>query len=322
MTAIRVHTHGGPEVLTLEEVPVPEPGQGEVRVKIAAIGVNFIDTYKRSGAYQIPLPAILGEEASGTVDALGPDVTEFHVGQHVAYASVQGAYAEYAVVPAAKLVPVPEHVDLRQAAAVMLQGMTAHYLSHSTFPLRAGHTALVHAVGGGVGQLLTQMAKRQGARVIGTVSNEEKAQLARAAGANDIIFYTRDDFETETKRLTNGAGVDVVYDSVGKDTFDKSLNCLKPRGYLVLYGQSSGAVAPINPQVLNAKGSLFLTRPTLAHYILTREELLWRADDLFNWIDAGQLKVTIDKTFPLADATEAHRYLEARMTKGKVLLIP
>ncbi|MGZ3665891.1 MAG: quinone oxidoreductase family protein, partial [Ktedonobacterales bacterium] len=233
-----------------------------------------------------------------------------------------GAYAEYAVVPAARLVPVPEHVDLRQAAAVMLQGMTAHYLSHSTFPLRAGHTALVHAAGGGVGQLLTQMAKRQGARVIGTVSNEEKAQLARAAGADEIIFYTRDDFETETKRLTNGAGVDVVYDSVGKDTFDKSLNCLKPRGYLVLYGQSSGAVAPINPQVLNAKGSLFLTRPTLAHYILTREELLWRTDDLFNWIDAGQLKVTIDKTFPLADAAEAHRYLEARMTKGKVLLIP
>ncbi|MGZ3668094.1 MAG: quinone oxidoreductase family protein [Ktedonobacterales bacterium] len=322
MKAIRVHTHGGPEVLTLEEVPVPEPGQGEVRVKIAAIGVNFIDTYKRSGAYQIPLPAILGEEASGTVDALGPDVTEFHVGQHVAYASVQGAYAEYAVVPAAKLVPVPEHVDLRQAAAVMLQGMTAHYLSHSTFPLRAGHTALVHAAGGGVGQLLTQMAKRQGARVIGTVSNEEKAQLARAAGANDIIFYTRDDFETETKRLTNGAGVDVVYDSVGKDTFDKSLNCLKPRGYLVLYGQSSGPVAPINPQVLNAKGSLFLTRPTLAHYILTREELLWRAGDLFNWIGAGQLKVTIDKTFPLADAAEAHRYLEGRKTRGKVLLIP
>jgi NADPH:quinone reductase len=322
MKAIRVHTHGGPEVLTLDEIPVPEPGQGEVRVKIAAIGVNFIDTYKRSGAYQIPLPAILGEEASGTVDARGPGVTEFHVGQHVAYASVPGAYAEYAIVHASRLVPVPEHVDLRQAAAVMLQGMTAHYLSHSTFPLRAGHTALVHAAGGGVGQLLTQMAKRQGARVIGTASNEEKAQLARSAGADEIIYYTRDDFETETARLTNGEGVDVVYDSVGKDTFDKSLNCLKLRGYLVLYGQSSGAVAPVNPQVLNAKGSLFLTRPTLAHYIHTREELLWRSGDLFNWIDAVQLKVTIDKTFPLADAAEAHRYLEGRKTKGKVLLIP
>ncbi len=322
MKAIRVHAQGGPDVLTLDEIPVPEPGKGEVRVKIAAIGVNFIDTYKRAGAYQIPLPTTLGEEASGTVDALGPDVADFHIGQHVAYASVSGAYAEYAIVPAERLVSVPEHLDLQQAAAVMLQGMTAHYLTHSTFPLRTGQTALVHAAGGGVGQLLTQMAKRLGARVIGTVSNEEKARLARAAGADEIIFYTRDDFETETKRLTNGAGVDVVYDSVGKDTFDKSLNCLKPRGYLVLYGQSSGAVPPVNPQVLNAKGSLFLTRPTLGHYILTRGELLWRTDDLFNWIGAHQLNVTIDKTFPLAEAAEAHRYLEARKTQGKVLLIP
>lgn len=322
MKAVRVHSQGGPEVLSLDEIPIPEPGQGEVRVKIAAIGVNFIDTYKRAGAYQISLPSTLGEEASGTVDALGPGVTEFHPGQHVAYASVGGAYAEYAIVPASRLVPVPDHLDLRQAAAVMLQGMTAHYLALSTFPLHPGHTALVHAAGGGVGQLLTQIAKRQGARVIGTASNEEKAQLARAAGADEIIYYTRDDFETETKRLTNGAGVDVVYDSVGKDTFDKSLNCLKPRGYLVLYGQSSGAVAPLNPQVLNAKGSLFLTRPTLGHYILTRDELLHRSSDLFNWIGAGQLKVTIDKTFPLAEAAEAHRYLEGRKTQGKVLLIP
>ena len=322
MKAIRVHAQGGPEVLTLDEIPVPEPGPGEVRVKIAAIGVNFIDTYKRAGAYQIPLPSTLGEEASGTVDALGPGVTDFYTGQHVAYASVFGSYTEYTIVPASRLVPVPKHLDLQQAAAVMLQGMTAHYLSHSTFPLHAGHTALVHAAGGGVGQLLTQIAKRQGARVIGTISNEEKARLARAAGADDLIFYTRDDFEAETRRLTNGAGVDVVYDSVGKDTFDKSLNCLKPRGYLVLYGQSSGAVAPINPQVLNAKGSLFLTRPTLGHYILTRDELLWRTGDLFNWMGAGQLHVTIDKTFPLAEAAEAHRYLEGRKTQGKVLLIP
>ena len=322
MKAVRIHTHGGPEVLTLDEVPIPEPGQGEVRVKIAAIGVNFIDTYKRSGAYQISLPTTLGEEASGTVDALGPGVSDLHPGQHVAYAGVTGSYAEYAVVPAAMLVPVLEHVDLQLAAAAMLQGMTAHYLSHSTYPLKSGQTALVHAAGGGVGQLLTQMAKLHGARIIGTVSNDEKARLARDAGADEIIYYTRDDFETETKRLTNGAGVDVVYDSVGKDTFDKSLNCLRPRGYLVLYGQSSGAVAPVNPQVLNAKGSLFLTRPTLAHYILTRDELLWRANDLFSWIESGQLNVTIDKTFPLTEAAEAHRYLEGRQTKGKVLLIP
>src|SRR5512141_2882626 len=284
MKAIRVHQYGGLEALKLDDLPVPNPGVGEVRVKIEAIGVNFIDIYHRLGRYQGSLPLTLGQEAAGTVDAVGPEVVEVRPGDRVAYASVQGSYAEFAIAPAWRLVPIPAGVDTPQAAAVMLQGMTAHYLSHSTYPLKEGETALVHAAGGGTGQLLVQLAKRRGARVIGTVSTEEKAALAREAGADEIIFYTQTDFETEVKRLTDNAGVDVVYDSVGKDTFDKSLNCLRRRGYMVLFGASSGAVLPIDPQVLNARGSIFLTRPFLAHYTADRTELLGRVNDLFKWI--------------------------------------
>jgi NADPH2:quinone reductase len=322
MKAIRVHQFGGPEVLKYEEVPIPAPGAGEARVKLEAIGLNFIDTYQRTGAYKAALPFVLGQEGAGVVDAVGPGVTEVKVGDRVAYASVMGAYAEYAIVPAARLVPVPEGVSSQQAAAAILQGMTAHYLTHSTYPLKAGETALIHAAAGGLGHLAVQIAKMIGARVLGTVSTEEKARLAREAGADDVILYTQQDFEAETKRLTGGKGVDVVYDSVGKTTFDKSLNCLHPLGYMVLCGQSSGPVSPLDPQVLNQKGSLFLTRPTLAHYIPTREKLLWRANDLFQWVRQGKLKVRVDKTFPLAEAGKAQEYLASRQSKGKVLLVP
>ncbi len=322
MKTIRVHQFGGLEVLAQDEVQVPEPGEGEARVKIEAIGVNFIDIYHRIGRYQGTLPLTLGQEAAGIVDAVGPKVTDVKIGDRVAYASVQGSYAEYAIAPAWRLVPIPAGVDAQHAAAVMLQGMTAHYLTHSTYPLKVGETALVHAAGGGTGQLLVQIAKRCGARVIGTVSTDEKATLAREAGADEVINYTQTDFDVEVKRLTNNAGVDVVYDSVGKDTFDKSLNCLRRRGYMVLFGASSGAVAPLDPQTLNAKGSLFLTRPFLAHYTADRAELLSRVNDLFKWIAAGELKVRIDKTFPLSEAAEAHRYLEGRLSKGKILLTP
>ncbi|HLO17900.1 MAG TPA: quinone oxidoreductase [Anaerolineales bacterium] len=322
MKTVRVHQYGGLEVLKYEDVPVPEPGEGEARVKIEAIGVNFIDIYHRIGRYQGALPLTLGQEAAGTVDAVGPNVTDIKLGDRVVYASVQGAYAEYAIAPAWRLVPVPEGVSAQQATAVMIQGMTAHYLTFSTYPLQEGEIALVHAAGGGTGQLLVQIAKRRRAHVIGTVSTEEKALLAREAGADDIILYTQTDFEAEVKRLTNNMGVNVVYDSVGKDTFDKSLNCLRRRGYMVLFGASSGAVPPMDPQVLNVKGSLFLTRPFLAHYTANRAELLWRVNDLFSWIAAGELKVRIDETFPLAEAAEAHRYLEGRQAKGKILLIP
>lgn len=322
MKAVVIREIGPAEVLRMEDLPVPEPGPGEARVKIAAAGVNFIDTYQRSGQYPVALPYVPGVEAAGIVDAVGPDVDQVKPGDTVAYAMQPGAYAEYAVVPAWKLVPVPEAIELEQAAAVMLQGMTAHYLALSTFPLQPGHTALVHAAAGGVGTLLVQIAKRRGARVIGTVSTEEKAALARQLGADEVILYTQVDFEAEVKRLTDGRGVDVVYDSVGRDTFDKSLNCLRPRGYMVLYGQSSGAVPPIDPQILNARGSLFLTRPTLAHYAATRDELLWRAYDLFQWMTTGELKVRIDRSFPLANAADAHRYIEGRRTRGKILLIP
>jgi NADPH2:quinone reductase len=322
MKAVRVHQYGGLEALKMEDLPAPNPGAGEVRVKIEAIGVNFIDIYHRIGRYQGSLPLTLGQEAAGTVDAVGPNVKEVRPGDRVAYASVQGSYAEFAIVPAGRLIPVSAGVDLKQAAAVMLQGMTAHYLTHSTYPLKEGETALVHAAGGGTGQLLVQIAKRRGARVIGTASTEEKAALARAAGADEVIRYTQTDFEKEVKRLMNNTGVDVVYDSVGRDTFDKSLDCLRRRGTMILFGASSGPVPPIDPQTLNAKGSLYLTRPTLGHYIADRDELLWRANDLFRWIAAGELKVRIDQTFPLAEVAEAQRYLEGRQSKGKILLIP
>ena len=322
MKVIRVHALGGPEVLQYEDIAKPEPGNGEARVKIEASGVNYIDTYQRSGLYKVPLPFTLGQEAAGTVDAVGAGVTEVKVGDRVAYASVMGAYAEYAIVPAWRLVTVPQGVSAQQAAAVMLQGMTAHYLACDTFPLKPGDTALVHAAAGGVGLLLVQVAKMRGARVIGTVSTEDKARLAKQVGADEVILYTQQDFETEVKRLTDNKGVDVVYDSVGKDTFDKSLNCLRRRGYMVLFGASSGPVPPLDPQVLNAKGSLFLTRPLLAHYTADRAELSKRANDLFEWMRAGKLSVRIDRTFPLANAGDAHRALHSRATKGKILLLP
>lgn len=322
MKAVRVHNYGGPEVLTYEEIPLPEPKAGEARVKIEAIGLNFIDVYQRTGLYQLPLPFTLGREAAGTVDAVGPNATEVKVGDRVAYAMEPGAYAEYAIVPAWKLVPVPAKLDSRTAAATMLQGMTAHYLTHSTYPLKQGETALVHAAAGGVGLLLIQIAKRRGARVIGTVSTEEKARLAKAAGADEVILYSRVDFGVEVKRLTGGAGVHVVYDSVGQTTFEKSLDCLRPRGCLALFGQSSGPVPPFDLGKLATKGSLFVTRPTLLHFMSDRSELLDRSSDLFDWIAAGQLKIRIDKSFPLTEVAEAQRQLEARKTTGKVILIP
>jgi NADPH:quinone reductase len=322
MKAVRVEQFGGLEALKVEDMPLPEPGEGEARVKIEAIGVNFLDIYQRMGRYQSPPPFTLGQEAAGIVDAVGQNVTDIKAGDRVAYASVQGSYAEYAIVPAWRLVLIPAGVDVQEAAAAMVQGMTAHYLAVSTYPLKEGETALVHAAGGGTGQLLVQVAKHCGARVIGTVSTEEKAMLARQAGADEVILYTQTDFEVEVKRLTDNVGVDVVYDSVGKDTFDKSLNCLKRRGTMVLYGAASGAVSPIDPQILNAKGSLYLTRPYIGHYTADRAELLGRANGVFNWIVAGELKVRIDKTFSLAEVAEAHRYLEGRQSKGKILLIP
>jgi NADPH2:quinone reductase len=293
-----------------------------VRVKIEAAGVNFIDVYHRSGLYKLELPQVLGMEAAGVVDAISAGVENWRVGDRVAYAMQLGAYAEYANVPADKLVRVPDEVDLRQAAAVMLQGMTAHYLSHSTYPIQSGDTVLVHAAAGGVGQLLVQMAKRRGALVLGTVSTEEKADIARKAGADAVILYAETDFEAEVKRLTDDQGVEAVYDSVGQTTFDKSLNCLNRRGSMVLFGQSSGPVPPFNIGTLAAKGSLFLTRPSLGDYVAERAELRQRASDLFAWMGADELQVSIDQVLPLRDAAEAHRYLEARKTKGKVLLVP
>ena len=320
MRAIRVHQYGDPDVMRLEEMGIPEPGPGEVRVMLEASGVNFIDTYQRSGQYKMNLPFIPGSEGAGRVDAMGEGVEGFAAGDYVAYAMQLGSYAEYAIVPVQKLVPVPPGINMLTVAAVMLQGMTAHYLSHDTYPIGEGDTVLVHAAAGGVGLLLVQMAKMRGARVIGTVSTEEKEALAREAGADEVIRYTEQDFEAEVKRLTAGQGLAAVYDSVGRDTFHKSMNCLRPRGYLVLYGQASGAVEPLNPQVLNQKGSLFLTRPSLGAYTLTHDETLRRAHDLFGWIADGRLAVRIDKTFPLEEAAEAHRYLENRQSKGKVLL--
>jgi len=320
--AIRVASTGGPEVLRLEDLPVPVAGAGQVLVKIAAAGVNFIDVYQRTGQYRVPLPFTPGQEAAGTVTAVGAGVTDVKAGARVAYAAVPGAYAEYAGVPADRVVPLPDGVDAKLSAAAILQGMTAHYLATTVYPLRSGDTCVVHAAAGGAGLLLCQIAKMRGARVIGTVSTPEKAALARAAGADDVIFYTEQDFEVEVKRLTGGQGVQVVYDSVGRTTFDKGLNVLAPRGMMVLFGQSSGAVAPLDPQVLNQKGSLVLTRPTLHHFIATRAELLARAGDVLGWVRSGRLKVRIGLELPLAQAAEAHRRLEARGTTGKVLLLP
>src|SRR5213080_4772911 len=315
MKAIRVHNYGGPEVLKFEDAPAPVAGKGEAAVKIAAAGLNFVDIYYRTGLYKAPqLPFIPGQEAAGTVASIGEGVTEVKPGDRVAYAMTQGSYAEFAAVPAWKLVKLPENVDFKLGAAIMLQGMTAHYLTHSTFPLKQAQTALVHAGAGGVGLLLIQIAKKLGATVYTTVGNEAKGELARDAGADEVIVYSRQDFEAEVKRLTGGRGVDVVYDSVGKTTFEKSLNSLRPRGTLALFGQSSGPVPPFDPSTLNGKGSLFLTRPSLAHYLLTREELLWRAGDVLTWIDAGRLKLRIDRTYPLSGAADAHRDLESRRT--------
>ena len=322
MKAIRIHAQGGPEVLRHEDVPIPVPGPGQALVRIEAAGVNFIDIYHRSGLYPVSFPYTLGQEAAGAVTAIGPAVTGVAVGDPVAYTGVPGAYAEFAVVPAERLVPLPAGVTARLAAAVLLQGVTAEYLTASTYPLAEGDVCLVHAAAGGVGLLLCQIAKRRGARVIGTVSTNAKAELARGAGADEVILYTRQDFEAEVKQLTGGAGVQVVYDSVGKTTFDKSLNCLARRGMFVLYGQSSGPVPPFDPQLLNQKGSLFLTRPSLGHYVATREELLQRAERVLGWVADRSLTVRIGREYPLAEAAEAQRALAARETTGKLLLLP
>jgi len=322
MKAIRVHTPGGPDALLCEDIAVPIPGPDQVLVKVVAAGVNFIDVYHRTGLYKVTPPIPIGMEGAGTVEAVGTEVLEVSPGDPVAWAVASGSYAEYALVPAASLVRLPPNIDFDLAAAVMLQGMTAHYLTHSTYPLKEGETALVHAAAGGVGLLLVQMAKMRGARVIGTVSTQAKANLAIEAGADAVILYSRQDFEPEVKRLTDNRGVDVVYDSVGQATFMKGLVCLRPRGMMVSYGQSSGAVHPIDPLLLNQMGSLFLTRPTLAHYTATRLELLWRADDVLGWVASEKLKVRIDRTYPLTEAAQAHRDLEGRKTAGKLLLKP
>lgn len=307
--------------MLLADIPVPEPKPNEALVKIAAAGVNFIDVYFREGRYKAAIPFVPGQEAAGDVVSVGNAVTGLKPGDRVAYAMVQGSYAEYAAVPADRLVKIPEAVSYLQAAAAMLQGMTAHYLSYSTYPLKKGETALVHAAAGGVGLLLVQMARNIGARVVATVSTDEKAQLARGAGADEVILYTQTDFEAETKRLTAGRGVDVVYDSVGKTTFEKGLNVLRPRGYMVLFGGSSGAVPPFDLIQLSGKGSLFVTRPTLGHYVLTREELEMRANAVFGMIATRTLRLRVEHTYPLKDAAQAHRDLEGRKTTGKLLLL-
>ncbi len=323
MKAVRVHATGGPEVLQLEEVPTPSPGPGEVLIRVEAAGVNFIDIYQRAGAYKVPTPFVPGQEAAGRIAAVGAGVTGFKVGDRVGcYHGGLGAYAEYALAPADMVVSLPDGVTAAQGAAVLLQGMTAHYLTCTTYPLRPGDTCLIHAAAGGVGLLLCDLAKRRGARVIGTVSTAAKEAVAREAGADEVIRYTETDFAIEVKRLTGGKGVQVVYDSVGKTTFTAGLGCLAPRGMMVLFGQSSGAVEPLDPQVLNQRGSLFLTRPTLGHYVATRAELEQRTGDLFRWLRDGTLTVHIDRRFPLAQAAEAHRVLANRGTTGKVLLEP
>jgi NADPH2:quinone reductase len=324
MRAVRVHQVGGPEALVYEEVADPQAGPGQAVVRIEAAGLNFIDVYHRTGFYKVatPPPFVLGQEAAGTVTAIGEGVSEVAVGDRVGWCGVLGTYAELAAVPAVRLVKLPDGVSTRQGAAILLQGMTAHYLTTSTYALRPGDACLVHAAAGGVGQLLCQIAKLRGARVFATVSTEDKARLARQAGADEVILYTRQDFEAEVKAATGGRGVQVVYDGVGRTTFDKGLACLTPRGMMALFGQSSGAVPPVDPGRLLTHGSLFLTRPTIAHYIATREELAARAADLFGWLAAGKLQVQIGAEFPLRNAAEAHRALEARQTTCKVLLIP
>ena len=322
MKAIRVHEHGGPEVLRYEDAPDPEPAPDQAVVKIEAAGINFIDIYFRTGLYKSALPFTNGQEGAGVVTAVGADVTEVVVGDRVAYTGVVGSYAEQAAVPAARLVKVPEGLDTSLAAAVLLQGMTVHYLTHSTFALGPEHTALAHAAAGGVGLILVQVAKMLGARVIGTCSTEEKAEKVRRAGADEVILYTQQDFEAEVKRLTDGAGVDVVYDSVGKTTWEGSLNCLRPRGMMVFFGNSSGPVPAIEPLTLAQKGSLFMTRPSLLHYAASRADLEQRSSDVFDWVSSGKVKVEIGETFPLSEAGEAQRKLAARLTTGKLLLKP
>lgn len=322
MRAVRVHELGGPEVLRVDDIEVPEPGPGEIRVRIEAAGVNFIDTYHREGKYPLELPATIGGEGAGVVDAVGRDVPALSEGDRVAFAGPRGSYAEMVVVPAGAVVPVPADVEVRTAAAALLQGMTAHYLVHDTYPVGARDTALVHAAAGGVGHLLTQMCKLLGARVIATCGTQEKADLVRGFGADEVVVYTEESFTEAVGRFTDGRGVDVVFDGVGKATFLDGLTCLRRRGMMVLYGQSSGEADPLDPQELNRRGSLFLTRPNLAHYVAEREELERRASDLFGWIAKGAIEVRIDRTFPLEEAAEAHRYLEGRKTLGKVLLIP
>lgn len=322
MRAIAVEKNGGPETLVVKEKAKPIPAAGEVRIRVEAIGVNFIDVYQRTGMYPRPLPFLPGNEAAGIVDEVGREVTEFAPGERVGFATHQGSYAEFLVVPAAKLVPVPASIPSEVAAAVLLQGMTAHYLSRSTFPVKRGNTALVHAGAGGVGLLLTQMLRELGASVITTVSTDHKAQLSREAGAADVILYSQNDFEAEAKRLTDNVGVDVVYDSVGKTTFVKGFNCLKARGMMVLFGASSGQPDPFPPGLLGQQGSLFLTRPTLHHYVADRQALLERAREVFDLISSGKLRVRIDRKYPLAEAAQAHRDLESRKTVGKLILVP
>jgi len=322
MKAIQIKQTGGPDVMEYVDLPIPQAKPNEAVVKIAAAGINFIDVYNREGRYKVPLPLVLGQEGAGVVSAIGSEVSGLAAGDRVAYTSVLGSYAEYAAVPADRLVKIPPGVSDREAAAAMLQGMTAQYLSHDTYPLKRGETALIHAAAGGVGLLLVQMAHNIGARILATVSTEEKAKLARAAGADEIILYTQSDFEAETRRLTGSKGVDVIYDSVGKTTFEKGLNLLRPRGMMVLYGGSSGAVPPFEPTTLTAKGSLYLTRPSLGHYIITAQELQQRAAAVFGMIRGGKLKLRIEHVYPLAQAAQAHRDLEGRKTTGKLVLIP
>jgi NADPH2:quinone reductase len=322
MKAIRVHAPGGPESMKLEEVAAPAPAAGQAQVKLEACGVNYIDVYFRTGAYKAPLPLTPGMEGAGTVTAVGPGASDVKVGDRVAWTGVIGSYAQMLAVPSDRLVALPDKLTFKDGAAAMLQGLTAHYLVTSTWPLKKGETALVQAAAGGMGLLLCQMAKMRGATVIGTVSTEEKAALAKAAGADHVILYTKQDFEPEVKRITGGRGVDVVYDGVGATTFDKSMSCLRPRGYMILFGAASGPVPPLDLQVLNVRGSIFLQRPSLNHHIAAREELLQRAGEVLGWIKDGKIKLRIEHQFPLAQAAEAHKALEGRKTTGKILLIP